>query len=114
MSGAGGDRREKPTLEEQEVKAFTLESPGWPAGAASGAGQGSTRSAGLGSWGCLAGASVWPRTLNLQLARQLRSQEQEHHAAQPGSNAIVARCDFKLSLSWERKTLTKKSLHIYF
>lgn len=58
MSGAGGDRREKPTLEEQEVKAFTLEVR-WPTGAASGAGQGSIGSAGLGSWGCLAGGSVW-------------------------------------------------------
>ena len=49
------------------MKAFTLEVR-WAAGAASGAGQGSTRSVGWGSWAVSGGGSVWlqgPRTLQL-------------------------------------------------
>ena len=62
--GTGGDRWEKLTLKEQEVKAFALEVR-WPAGAASGAGQGSTRSAGWGSWAVSGGGlCVAPGTLN--------------------------------------------------
>lgn len=36
-------------------------------------------------------------------------------ASQRGEAALIAIiCDFKLFLSWERKALTKKLLHIYF
>ena len=46
--------------------------------------------------------------------RQLRSHSRNAALHSLEATLIVIRCDFKLFLSWERKMLTKKSLHIYF
>lgn len=71
----------------------------------------STRSTGLRGWG----DSFWfLRPWTPQLIRQFpnRCRDTAMHGLE--ATLIVIRCDFKLFLSWERKTLTKKSLHTYF
>ena len=71
----------------------------------------STRSTGLRG----RGDSFWLlRPWTPQLIRQFpnRCRDTVMHGLE--ATLIVIRCDFKLFLSWERKTLTKKSLHTYF
>lgn len=55
-----------------------------------------------------------PRTPTALLARQ-RVDRQGHRVSQyEKATLMVIICNFRLFLSWERKTSTKKSLRIYF